>query len=121
MKALVLSGEAGTRLWPLTHASAERLVPVAPKALRFHGLASIADARLTHVGVTVGVASAHIREAVDTEPRHEVRHPCIGPFTSVAENRLIVDSEAGSSLVPRGAPSEGMARVESGSKVQIPS
>lgn len=106
MKALVLSGEAGTRLRPLMHISAERPVPVAHKTVRSHGLASIAGAGLTHVGVTVGDSAAHLREAVDTWLRDEVRDPCSGPRTSVAENRRIVDREAEPSAVPCGAPIE---------------
>lgn len=54
MKALVLSGGAGTRLRPITHTSAEQLVPVADKAVLFHGLESIADAGITQVGMIVG-------------------------------------------------------------------
>lgn len=52
MKALVLSGGAGTRLRPITRTSAEQLVPVADKAVLFHGLESVADARITQVGTT---------------------------------------------------------------------
>jgi dTDP-glucose pyrophosphorylase len=54
MKALVLSGGAGTRLRPIAHTSAEQLVPVADKAVLFHGLESIADAGITQVGMIVG-------------------------------------------------------------------
>jgi hypothetical protein len=108
MKALVLSGEAGTRLWPRTRTSAERPVPVAHQAVRSHGLASIADAGLTHAGVIPGDTSVHTRETIDTE----VHDPCTGPFTSVAENRRVVDSEAESSVALRDAPTEGTARAE---------
>ncbi|CAM5307539.1 hypothetical protein SCANM124S_01606 [Streptomyces canus] len=57
MKALVLSGGAGTRLRPITPASAEQLVPVADQAVRFHGLESIADAGITQVAMIVGDGS----------------------------------------------------------------
>lgn len=57
MKALVLSGGAGTRLRPITPASAEQLVPVADQAVLFHGLESIADAGITQVGTIVGDGS----------------------------------------------------------------
>ncbi|MGC5036573.1 MULTISPECIES: glucose-1-phosphate thymidylyltransferase [unclassified Streptomyces] len=64
MKALVLSGGAGTRLRPITHTSAKQLVPVANKAVLFYGLESIADAGITDVGMIVGDTAAEIEEAV---------------------------------------------------------
>ncbi|RZB13812.1 glucose-1-phosphate thymidylyltransferase [Streptomyces sp. F001] len=64
MKALVLSGGAGTRLRPITHTSAKQLVPVANKAVLFYGLESIAAAGITEVGVVVGDTAEEIREAV---------------------------------------------------------
>jgi glucose-1-phosphate thymidylyltransferase len=64
MKALVLSGGAGTRLRPLTHTSAKQLVPVANKPVLFYGLEAIADAGVTEVGIVVGDTADEIREAV---------------------------------------------------------
>ncbi|MEU9338800.1 glucose-1-phosphate thymidylyltransferase [Streptomyces sp. NPDC048290] len=64
MKALVLSGGAGTRLRPITHTSAKQLVPVANKAVLFYGLESLAEAGITEVGVVVGETAAEIQEAV---------------------------------------------------------
>ncbi|PWI20331.1 glucose-1-phosphate thymidylyltransferase [Streptomyces sp. Act143] len=64
MKALVLSGGAGTRLRPITHTSAKQLVPVANKPVLFYGLESIAAAGITEVGVIVGETAAEIEEAV---------------------------------------------------------
>jgi glucose-1-phosphate thymidylyltransferase len=64
MKALVLSGGAGTRLRPLTHTSAKQLVPVANKPVLFYGLEAIADAGITEVGIVVGGTADQIREAV---------------------------------------------------------
>jgi glucose-1-phosphate thymidylyltransferase len=64
MKALVLSGGAGTRLRPITHTSAKQLVPVANKAVLFYGLESIAAAGVTQVGVIVGDTAEEIRAAV---------------------------------------------------------
>ncbi|NEA66300.1 glucose-1-phosphate thymidylyltransferase [Streptomyces sp. SID12488] len=64
MKALVLSGGAGTRLRPITHTSAKQLVPVANKAVLFYGLESLADAGITEVGMIVGDTAAEIEEAV---------------------------------------------------------
>ncbi|MGC5411262.1 sugar phosphate nucleotidyltransferase, partial [Streptomyces sp. DT225] len=51
MKALVLSGGAGTRLRPITHTSAKQLVPVANKPVLFYGLEAIAEAGITEVGI----------------------------------------------------------------------
>ncbi|WP_105973163.1 glucose-1-phosphate thymidylyltransferase [Streptomyces geranii] len=64
MKALVLSGGAGTRLRPITHTSAKQLVPVANKPVLFYGLESLAEAGITEVGMIVGDTAAEIEEAV---------------------------------------------------------
>ncbi|PRH80807.1 glucose-1-phosphate thymidylyltransferase [Streptomyces solincola] len=64
MKALVLSGGAGTRLRPITHTSAKQLVPVANKPVLFYGLESIAAAGIREVGIIVGDTAAEIRAAV---------------------------------------------------------
>ncbi|WP_437106669.1 glucose-1-phosphate thymidylyltransferase [Streptomyces sp. enrichment culture] len=64
MKALVLSGGAGTRLRPITHTSAKQLVPVANKPVLFYGLEAIAEAGISEVGIIVGDTADEIREAV---------------------------------------------------------
>jgi glucose-1-phosphate thymidylyltransferase len=64
MKALVLSGGAGTRLRPITHTSAKQLVPVANKPVLFYGLEAIRDAGVTDVGIVVGDTAAEIEAAV---------------------------------------------------------
>jgi glucose-1-phosphate thymidylyltransferase len=64
MKALVLSGGAGTRLRPITHTSAKQLVPVANKPVLFYGLEAIADAGITDVGIVVGDTAPEIEKAV---------------------------------------------------------
>ena len=51
MKALVLSGGAGTRLRPITHTSAKQLLPGANKPVLFYGLEAIRDAGITEVGL----------------------------------------------------------------------
>jgi glucose-1-phosphate thymidylyltransferase len=69
MKALVLSGGAGTRLRPITHTSAKQLLPVANKPVLFYGLEAIRESGITDVGVVVGDTAPAIREAVEMAPR----------------------------------------------------
>ncbi len=64
MKALVLSGGAGTRLRPITHTSAKQLVPVANKPVLFYGLEAIRDAGVTEVGIVVGDTAPEVMAAV---------------------------------------------------------
>jgi glucose-1-phosphate thymidylyltransferase len=64
MKALVLSGGAGSRLWPITHTSAKQLLPVANKPVLFYGLESIRDCGITDVGIVVGDTAPAVQEAV---------------------------------------------------------
>ncbi|MFB7498529.1 glucose-1-phosphate thymidylyltransferase [Streptomyces sp. NPDC056161] len=64
MKALILSGGAGTRLRPITHTSAKQLVPVANKPILFYGLEAIAEAGIVDVGIIVGDTAKEIQEAV---------------------------------------------------------
>jgi glucose-1-phosphate thymidylyltransferase len=64
MKALVLSGGAGTRLRPITHTSAKQLLPVANKPVLFYGLEAIAAAGITDVGIVVGDTAPAIKAAV---------------------------------------------------------
>ncbi|WP_030911513.1 glucose-1-phosphate thymidylyltransferase [Streptomyces sp. NRRL F-5126] len=73
MKALVLSGGAGTRLRPITHTSAKQLVPVANKPVLFYGLEAIAEAGITDVGVIVGDTADEIREAVGDGSQFGIR------------------------------------------------
>ena len=64
MKALVLSGGAGTRLRPITHTSAKQLLPVANKPVLFYGLEAIRDAGVTDIGLVVGDTAEAIEAAV---------------------------------------------------------
>jgi glucose-1-phosphate thymidylyltransferase len=64
MKALVLSGGAGTRLRPITHTSAKQLVPVGNKPILEFGLEAIHDAGITDVGIIVGETHEEIRAHV---------------------------------------------------------
>ncbi|HLH59909.1 MAG TPA: glucose-1-phosphate thymidylyltransferase [Streptosporangiaceae bacterium] len=64
MKALILSGGAGSRLRPITHTFAKQLVPVANKPVLFYGLESIRDAGITEAGIIVGDTAPAIQRAV---------------------------------------------------------
>ncbi|MGI8937054.1 MAG: glucose-1-phosphate thymidylyltransferase [Iamia sp.] len=64
MKGLILAGGRGTRLRPLTHTRAKQLVPVANTPILFYGLAHMAEAGITDVGVIIGETGAEVRAAV---------------------------------------------------------
>jgi glucose-1-phosphate thymidylyltransferase len=64
MKALVLAGGSGSRLWPITYTSAKQLLPVANKPVLFYVLEAIRDAGVGDVGVVVGETAAEIKSAV---------------------------------------------------------
>ena len=64
MKALVLAGGAGTRLWPITYTSAKQLLPIANKPVLFYGLEAIRDAGITQTGLVVGDTAPAIEAAV---------------------------------------------------------
>jgi glucose-1-phosphate thymidylyltransferase len=63
VKALILSGGAGTRLRPITHTSAKQLIPVANKPILFYGLEAIRDAGIREVGIVVGSTEEEVRAA----------------------------------------------------------
>lgn len=73
MKALVLSGGAGTRLRPITHTSAKQLIPIANKPILFYGLEAIAAAGITDVGIIVGDTHAEIEAAVGDGSRFGIK------------------------------------------------
>jgi glucose-1-phosphate thymidylyltransferase len=81
MKALVLSGGAGTRSRPITHASAEQLVPVADKTVPFHGLECLADAGITQVGTIVGDTAGRNRLGDDDFVMHRADSVDVGGAT----------------------------------------
>ncbi|WP_019074862.1 glucose-1-phosphate thymidylyltransferase [Streptomyces hokutonensis] len=73
MKALILSGGAGTRLRPITHTSAKQLVPVANKPVLFYGLEAIAETGIIEVGIVVGDTAKEIMEAVGDGSRFGIK------------------------------------------------
>ena len=64
MKALVLSGGAGSRLRPITHTQAKQLIPVANKPILFYCLEAMRDAGIREVGIVVGQTAPEVRAAV---------------------------------------------------------
>ena len=73
MKALVLSGGAGTRLRPITHTSAKQLIPIANKPILFYGIEAIAAAGIKEVGIIVGDTHEEIEEALGDGSRFAVK------------------------------------------------
>ena len=73
MKGLVLAGGAGTRLRPITHTSAKQAVPVANKPIILYGLAHMAAAAITDIGVIVGSTRPEIEEILGDGSQHGVQ------------------------------------------------
>jgi len=64
VKALVLSGGAGTRLRPFSHSTPKQLVPIANEPVLFHGLQAIRALGIKETGIIVSSPGIAIREAV---------------------------------------------------------
>lgn len=64
MKALILSGGKGTRLYPITYTSAKQLVPVANRAVLFRAIDAIVESGIDDIGIVVGDTAPEIKDAV---------------------------------------------------------
>ncbi|WP_094548333.1 glucose-1-phosphate thymidylyltransferase [Petroclostridium xylanilyticum] len=64
MKALILSGGIGSRLWPITYTRPKQLIPVANKPILFYAIESIIKAGISDIGIIVGDTGDEIMQEV---------------------------------------------------------
>jgi glucose-1-phosphate thymidylyltransferase len=72
MKGLILAGGAGRRLRPITHTSANQLMPIANKPIIFYVVEQLAAAGIKDVGMIVSEGSHEIEAAVGDGSRFGV-------------------------------------------------
>ncbi|MFF7071804.1 glycosyltransferase family protein [Streptomyces pseudovenezuelae] len=107
MKALVLSGGAGTRSRPSRHASAGRPVPVADQAVPIPGRTPLADAGDTRTGALVGDTPESGPAERPQQPRRDRARGTVRVGTPVVHDavRAVEPSRRGeleTLCVPRG-------------------
>ncbi|MEZ3182557.1 glucose-1-phosphate thymidylyltransferase [Streptomyces pimonensis] len=73
MKALVLSGGAGTRLRPFSYSMSKQLIPIANKPVLEHVLENIRELGVKDVGIIVGDRAAEISAVVGDGGRFGIR------------------------------------------------
>ncbi|MGW7022508.1 glucose-1-phosphate thymidylyltransferase [Streptomyces decoyicus] len=73
MKALVLSGGAGTRLRPFSYSMPKQLIPVANKPVLEHVLGNLRDMKVTDVGIIVGDRASEIEAVIGDGSRLGLR------------------------------------------------
>ncbi|RBL85654.1 glucose-1-phosphate thymidylyltransferase, partial [Streptomyces cavourensis] len=73
MKALVLSGGAGTRLRPFSYSMPKQLIPIANKPVLEHVLENVRAVGVTDVGVVVGDRADEIAQVIGDGSRLGLR------------------------------------------------
>jgi glucose-1-phosphate thymidylyltransferase len=64
MKALILSGGKGTRLYPFTFTQAKQLIPLANKPVLFYVIEAVLAASIFDIGIVVGDKGSEIEKTV---------------------------------------------------------